>query len=1084
MTEEEEPGQKPAPSEVAEPEEKEDEGEAKPMDAGDNGEQQQQQEQQQQPKETGVENGSGSNGDTNGGQSATTTTTTTTNAKEKSVPPVSPVTSDPNFAVICSFATQFGPLVGIEFPDMGELQAMLEPDAPEFKPAWILFIVRLLRKLKKSVNMEKWERACAKFANSYSQTDAWEFERFGFKKAKTAVKVRLVKELLEAQFEAIPKLKNDVNGKPGKELRMEPLGRDKMGNSYWYHSDEEANLRVYKEDPDEETWELVARNKEQLSALIEQLKNGPTFVRPDPERKPDEVSVKNGSLGAEEEDSMQGFENVLRDTGPVPPLSTEASAVPSVANSDNEDDVDNNGAKEQKDVGKDVEGHKVSEGKSEEEINKAGLKEEQKDVDEHKAAEGEEDVAVADEKKEIEESSETAKEGQVVKSEHKEAVKSIDDDEVNDNDERNEESKTEPIKSEFKEGNTDSKRVDEETPTPKTRIEPKLSGEIKSESEEKPAKVNSFQSIASLIGDDSRKRSAAATNDQESEEKKVKLSEEKPPPPPPDEAVEEPLMIIRGRGNGAENDAGNSAVKSSRNSNGVDKESESESDEDEDDDEDEESGKRSKNGGGKGKKKSEDEMLALRMTPRRTSGRIAALRIKETERRQREEEEALELYKEKQKRKDEREKKRMAKYRKLGLDYEKEMAKKRKKKRKRRDEESEEDDYEGDQKQRRRRRKKKKHKRGEENLKEFARFSSGSSDEDDEGLEAEEFDDHFGADHHHDDDLFNKSDHEFSCESDVPDDEAQPIKHARTGKRRKRKAKKVESESEEEEEEEEDNEEFACKKCGKGDQPEWILLCDKCDAGYHASCLRPTLMVIPEGDWFCPDCQHAQLLDKLTANLAEYEALYKRKESDLKRKERLAFVSLSLSNIIPTAERKSAAAKKVRSSGKKSSSYNSESESEDEDDESDSDESSSESSDSDSEDDVPLAQTRRRATKNVSYNMREYDDMIRSAISDNTIVVEDTAGNDGFGKNINNIIQAEKKRKEDEEAKAATEVTGGRSGVGIGKDMSNILGAEEEEEEEEEEANKNEEDEDDEEGDPDRPKPIKMTIQTEISKVQ
>jgi hypothetical protein len=32
----------------------------------------------------------------------------------------------------------------------------------------------------------------------------------------------------------------------------------------------------------------------------------------------------------------------------------------------------------------------------------------------------------------------------------------------------------------------------------------------------------------------------------------------------------------------------------------------------------------------------------------------------------------------------------------------------------------------------------------------------------------------------HDDNLF-KSDHEFSCESDVPDEEAAPIKHARTG---------------------------------------------------------------------------------------------------------------------------------------------------------------------------------------------------------------------------------------------------------------------------------------------------------------
>ena len=36
---------------------------------------------------------------------------------------------------------------------------------------------------------------------------------------------------------------------------------------------------------------------------------------------------------------------------------------------------------------------------------------------------------------------------------------------------------------------------------------------------------------------------------------------------------------------------------------------------------------------------------------------------------------------------------------------------------------------------------------------------------------------------------------------------------------------------------------------GHADHPEWILLCDDCEDGWHASCLRPSLMVIPEGDW-------------------------------------------------------------------------------------------------------------------------------------------------------------------------------------------------------------------------------------------
>jgi len=85
------------------------------------------------------------------------------------------------------------------------------------------------------------------------------------------------------------------------------------------------------------------------------------------------------------------------------------------------------------------------------------------------------------------------------------------------------------------------------------------------------------------------------------------------------------------------------------------------------------------------------------------------------------------------------------------------------------------------------------------------------------------------------------------------------FQHARTGatkKRSKKRSKKATkqkaeslSESAEEEEEEEEDEDFACKKCSTSDHPEWILLCDKCDDGWHASCLRPALMVIPEGNW-------------------------------------------------------------------------------------------------------------------------------------------------------------------------------------------------------------------------------------------
>ena len=46
-----------------------------------------------------------------------------------------------------------------------------------------------------------------------------------------------------------------------------------------------------------------------------------------------------------------------------------------------------------------------------------------------------------------------------------------------------------------------------------------------------------------------------------------------------------------------------------------------------------------------------------------------------------------------------------------------------------------------------------------------------------------------------------------------------------------------------------------CKLCRKKGDAEKMLLCDKCDRGHHIFCLRPVLKIVPEGEWFCPDCR-------------------------------------------------------------------------------------------------------------------------------------------------------------------------------------------------------------------------------------
>ncbi len=142
-------------------------------------------------------------------------------------PPPSEVASDPNFAVVCAFVDRFGQNCGVPCPNIGDLQAMIEGSSKEVSHDWIVFQVKLLRKLKKSVSTDKWERALTKFAHTYSSADGWELERFGYRNSRAPTKVRLLKNLMEAQFDGNPKFKQEINQKSGKELRSQPLGTDR-----------------------------------------------------------------------------------------------------------------------------------------------------------------------------------------------------------------------------------------------------------------------------------------------------------------------------------------------------------------------------------------------------------------------------------------------------------------------------------------------------------------------------------------------------------------------------------------------------------------------------------------------------------------------------------------------------------------------------------------------------------------------------------------------------------------------------------------------------------------------------------------
>ncbi|XP_055479273.1 remodeling and spacing factor 1 isoform X1 [Psammomys obesus] len=162
-----------------------------------------------------------------------------------------------------------------------------------------------------------------------------------------------------------------------------------------------------------------------------------------------------------------------------------------------------------------------------------------------------------------------------------------------------------------------------------------------------------------------------------------------------------------------------------------------------------------------------------------------------------------------------------------------------------------------------------------------------------------------------------------------------------------------------------------CKKCGLPNHPELILLCDSCDSGYHTACLRPPLMIIPDGEWFCPPCQHKLLCEKLEEQLQDLDVALKKKERAERRKERLVYVGISIENIIPPQEPDFSEDQEEKKKDAKKSKAN------------------------------LLERRSTRTRKCISYRFDEFDEAIDEAIEDD--IKEADGGGVGRGKDISTI---------------------------------------------------------------------------------
>ncbi|KAK4366901.1 hypothetical protein RND71_014781 [Anisodus tanguticus] len=85
--------------------------------------------------------------------------------------------------------------------------------------------------------------------------------------------------------------------------------------------------------------------------------------------------------------------------------------------------------------------------------------------------------------------------------------------------------------------------------------------------------------------------------------------------------------------------------------------------------------------------------------------------------------------------------------------------------------------------------------------------------------------------------------------------------------------------------EEEDDGDVVCEQCGSGERPEELLLCNKCNKGFHMLCLRPIVVRVPVGQWDCPHCsgdQHRTIKSFLQKKIVDFFQIQKESQMVVK----------------------------------------------------------------------------------------------------------------------------------------------------------------------------------------------------------
>ncbi|XP_029458048.1 remodeling and spacing factor 1 isoform X2 [Rhinatrema bivittatum] len=210
----------------------------------------------------------------------------------------------PDFAVVCSFLERYGALLDLPELTFPELERVLQEDSAVPKQLVELHL-KLMRKIGKSVTVERWEKYLIKICQEFNSTWAWEMEKKGYQEMTVECKLGILKHLCECQFDDNLKFKNTINEEDSDAMRLQPVGRDKDGLMYWCQLDQDHNIRMYIEEQDDQdgsSWKCVVKNRNELAEILELLK---AQIDPALLKKPDQPDTSSRDSPSLEEEEIK-----------------------------------------------------------------------------------------------------------------------------------------------------------------------------------------------------------------------------------------------------------------------------------------------------------------------------------------------------------------------------------------------------------------------------------------------------------------------------------------------------------------------------------------------------------------------------------------------------------------------------------------------------------------------------------------------------------------------------------------------------------------------------------------------------------